>query len=673
MVKRCIIKLINLQESVFKERFGGVCMEKEMEVEVSRYRNLKGFQLILFKTLLILIAVSGILYIISAQNWFGITFMLEQYAGWFLGLMLAAIYIGVPRTKKRKSDHVPWYDWIFSIVGFFAGLYIALNYQSILHSFNEITPLRLFLSIAAIFLVLEGLRRLLGWVLVILVLVFMSYALVAPKMPGVFQGSGTKPELLFSYLYLDTSSMLDLLYLAATIGLAFILFGQTLLNFNGGDIINDIAIRLFGRFRGGPAKVSVIGSSMMGSISGDPVSNVVLTGNITIPLMIKNGFRRAQAAAVEVVSSTGGMIAPPVMGIVAFMIAENLGIQYSQVAIAAIVPAVLYYLGVFIQVDLLAAKNGATRMDKSLIPKWKNVMKKGWILIPIFVYLVYLLFIKGYSPELAGVYGAGLGFVLLVVFQKDVRKGLFKKIFLTLEQTGKMVLEIGIILSVAGFMVGILSITGLGFNLVLALGQVGDFGLLVLLLASAIVCIILGMGLPGVAAYAIVAVMVAPSIVDLGVHPLAVHLFVYYYSIVSNFTPPMAVACFVAAPIAETNPHKVGFTAMRLGVMAYILPFIFVYKSPILLGLDVGYSMSTIVVSIVLALFASIAISIAAIGYLFRDLKAIYRVLLLFSSILMIMNTTYNVVGLGLMIVVFTIEFLASRKETSKSFILNNN
>src|SRR5699024_10004525 len=258
-----------------------------------------------------------------------------------------------------------------------------------------------------------------------------------------------------------------------------------------------------------------------------------------------------QAAAVEVVSSTGGMIAPPVMGIVAFMIAENLGIQYSQVAIAAIVPAVLYYLGVFIQVDLLAAKNGATRMDKSLIPKWKNVMKKGWILIPIFVYLVYLLFIKGYSPELAGVYGAGLGFVLLVVFQKDVRKGLFKKIFLTLEQTGKMVLEIGIILSVAGFMVGILSITGLGFNLVLALGQVVDFGLLVLLLASAIVCIILGMGLPGVAAYAIVAVMVAPSIVDLGVHPLAVHLFVYYYSIVSNFTPPMAVACFVAAPRSE--------------------------------------------------------------------------------------------------------------------------
>ncbi|MGY4691473.1 TRAP transporter permease [Salibacterium sp. K-3] len=640
----------------------------EQNEETARYRDLRGPEAVLFKTLVIAITVTGILFILSVQDFFGIAVMLEQYAGLFLAFMLPALYIGVPRSKKSSRKKVAWYDWIFACVGGMTGLYVAVNYQSILHSFNDVTPLRFFLGISAVFLVLEALRRLMGWTLIIVILVFMSYALVAPYMPGIFQGQETSPGLLLSYLYLDTSSMLDLLYLAATVALAFILFGQTLLKFNGGDIINNIALRLFGRFRGGPAKVSVVGSSMVGSVTGDPVSNVVLTGNITIPLMTRNGYSRAQAGAVEVVSSTGGMVTPPIMGIVAFMIAENLGVHYSEVVLAAVVPALLYYICIFTQVDLKAAENNAGKMEESMLPSWSLVLKTGWMLIPVFACLIYFLFFLGYPPSTAGVYAAGLAAVVLML-QKDVRKNVFTRIIQAFESTGKMLLEIGVILAAAGFMVGILSITGLGFNLVFALTQLGQYGLFVLLAASAIVCIILGMGLPGIAAYAIVAVMVAPSLVELGVAPLAAHLFVFYFSIVSNFTPPMAVACFAASPIAQTSPHKIGFSAVKLGVMAYILPFIFVYNPSILLGVETGSGWIETLIAFLLPVISCLLIGISFSGYLLKPLSFMNRGLLLASAVLIVLQFdgyawVTHAVGGGIALGVILIEVFGGNKKT---------
>lgn len=286
---------------------------------------------------------------------------------------------------------------------------------------GTVTTNRFILSVMAVLLIMEAIRRLLGKGLLIVVLVFLFYGYFAPYFPGIFKGSSTPVDQLFNYMYLDSNSLLNLLAIAATIALSFIFFGQILLYFGGADILNNFAISAFGRFRGGPAKGSILGSSLVGTITGGPVANVILTGSVTIPLMKKSGYSSEEAGAVESVASTGGQIMPPVMGVAAFIIAETLGVPYADVALAALIPALFFYLCLFFQVDFIAGKKGIKRMEKKDIPLMVNVLKKGWMVIPTLASLIYLLFFLGYSPQISGLYASVVGIVFLS-FQKEIRK-----------------------------------------------------------------------------------------------------------------------------------------------------------------------------------------------------------------------------------------------------------
>ncbi|GAA0440268.1 TRAP transporter permease [Lentibacillus halophilus] len=604
------------------------------EKKNERFRQLQGFSSVVWKIGLLLIPISGVLYILGIHQKLGFSVFKEQYSGLFLGLVLAGIFIGVPSSKNEDGTKVPWYDWIMALMGLFAGLFIAVYYPVIVNYFGYVTPDRVVISIMAILLILEALRRTFGWSLVCVVGVFLIYAFFPSIFPGPLQGERSAIDDLFNYLYLDTNSLLYMLNIAATVALAFILFGQILLKFGGGDIFNDLAFSFFGKFRGGPAKASVAGSSLAGSISGGPVSNVMLTGSMTIPLMIRNGYTRKQAGAIESVASTGGMIMPPVMGIAAFIIAENLGVPYGEVVIAGIIPAVLYYLCVFVQVDLKAAKQGIYGIDKSDLPNAKEILKIGWIIIPIFGALLYFLFVVGYSPTTSGVYAAVVAIPFLLI-QRSVWKSVGNRLMNALLGTGQSLLDIGIILAAAGIVTGIVSITGLGFNLALALTQIGETNLLLLLITSAAVCIILGMGMPAVAAYALVATLIAPALVELGIHPMAAHLFVFYFANMSSFTPPIAVASFAAATIAKENPYKIGFSAMAFGVVGLIVPFVFVYSPHLLLGVGEN-NIGTAMIMNFAAILGFIMLSISFVGYLFNDLKVGTRLLFAVAAFLLL-------------------------------------
>jgi TRAP transporter 4TM/12TM fusion protein len=603
------------------------------DADFQKYRVLKNKAVRnLWFTLLALIPIAGLLYIMGIHQRIGLSLYAEQYIGFFMALFLSAIFISVPATKKSPKDRVPWYDWILSVLGLIAGLYLVFYYPTIVMDIGTVSTGRFLMSIMAILIILEGIRRVLGLGLLIVVLVFMAYGYFAPYFPGIFRGSATSIDQLFNYMYLDSNSLLSMLNVAATIALSFIFFGQILLLFGGADILNDIAISAFGRYRGGPAKASILGSSLVGTITGGPVANVILTGSVTIPLMKKSGYTAAEAGAVESVASTGGQIMPPVMGIAAFIIAETLGIPYTDVALAALVPALMFYICLFFQVDFIAGRKGIKALPKDQIPIIKTVLKKGWMIVPTLGSLIYFLFFVGTSPAIAGLYASVVAIIFLS-FDKNVRKNFLKLIPRIFVDTGKVMLEIGIVLAAAGLVVGITGVTGLGFNLGLILSSLAEYGLLLLLIVSAVVSIILGMGMPSVAAYALVSVLVAPTLVDLGVDPLSAHMFVFYFSIISNFTPPVAMACFTAAPIAKESPNKIGYQAMRLGVIGYLVPFLFVYAPELLLRVDGSVPWTEVAMTVATTLVACYLLAMSLEGFLFEKLSTAKRLLVILLAV----------------------------------------
>lgn len=638
-----------------------------------RYRELKGIPLAIWRIMLILIPVTGILYILNVYEYFNVALFQEQYTGLFLGLVLASIFIGVPFRPTLHTKKVPLYDWLLALGGLTVGLYIAFYYPNIVVNFAYVSGGRFFLSVVAVILILEALRRVLGWTLVILVSIFIAYSFLTPYFPGPLEGDPIPAKQMANYLYLDTNSLMYMLNIAASVALAFILFGQILLKFGGADIFNNFAVSLFGKYRGGPAKAAVIGSSLTGSVSGGPVSNVMLTGNITIPLMIRNGYTRREAGAIESVASTGGILMPPVMGVAAFLIAENLGVPYVQVMLAAIIPAALYYLCLLVQVDLKAAKKGLQGINKKDIPSFKSVVRTGWVIIPIFAILLYFLFVLRYTPTTSGVYASFAATIFLLVL-KDSRKDFFKKLINTLFETGKSLMEIGIVLAAAGLVIGIVGVTGLGFNLAMVLTQIGESNLILLLLSSAFVSLILGMGMPAVAAYSLVATLVAPALTELGIPPLAAHMFVFYFSSISSFTPPIAVASFAAASIAKANPNKVSFSAMKLGAVALIVPFVFVYTPDLLIGVGDNMSVVLQIGTIATAILGVIILSISLEGFLFKKLNNLTRLFVMLSAILLLIPITQqyviswasNSIGLLLFALLFTREWKNKSKPSEE-------
>ena len=611
------------------------------EFEFDRFRKLKGPALRIWQGLLLLIPICGIMYILSLPVYFRVEVFAEQYIGLFFALILGCLYIGVPAGPGAPRDRVPWYDWVLAVAGMIVGLYLTLYFPTIVNTIGYVTPQRVILGSLMVILVLEALRRLSGWALVVVVLVFLGYAFVAPYMPGPLRGLASNFSDLANYLYLDPASTLRMIEIGGTIALAFILYGQILLAFGGGELLNDISLSLFGRLRGGPAKAAVVGSSLVGTVTGGPVTNVMLTGTVTIPLMIRTGYTPVMAGAVEAVASSGGQIMPPVMGIAAFLIADYLGVPYVQVAIAAFVPALLYYICLFSQVDLMAARDGMRGLPASEIPSLRHMIKNGWVILPVLGVLIYTIVILRLDPATAGVMSALMAVPVLLV-RRQVRDRVFSRFLGALMETGRSMIEIAIVLAAAGIIVAVTNATGLGFNMALALTKLGGHSLALLLVVSAIVCVILGMGMPSVAAYTLVAVLVGPAIIQMGVVPLAAHLFIFYFAIVSNFTPPVALACFAAAPIAKASPHRIGYTAMRLGIVAYVVPFLFVYSPTLILKGETLH----IVVSAATAVLGTWLLATALVGFMFRSVGMVQRIVLTVAALALLLPTD-NQVGIA--------------------------
>ncbi len=609
----------------------------------TRFRELHGPIGVIRTLLLVAVPISGTLYVLNVHVYLGMPALWkEQYVGLFIAMLLAALFLSTPSTRGSKRTGVPWYDFAFALMSLVIGAYIVAVYPQKILEGLLVTPEKVILGAVLIILALEAARRLLGWIFVGLTSTFIFYGAYTYLFPGVLWGSGTAWPRLVTHLYLDPTSFLWMVGIAATLALTFILFGQAIFSFGGGKILGDFALSLMGRYRGGPAKVSVLASSLFGTMSGSAVSNIMVTGSITIPLMKRTGYQSHFAAAVEATASNGGMIMPPVLGIVAFIMADMIGVSYSTIAVAALVPAVLYYISLFIQVDMEAAKQGLRGLLREELPPIAPILRKGWTVVIPLLFLVYLLFVVKFSPSVAAAYATIFSFLVFPIL-KENRFQYWQHLLYVFKSTGEILLNVGALLICAGFIVAVTSISGLGTKFSIGLVTLGGQNVLLLLGIAAVASIVLGMGLPASASYVLVAVLVAPALVELGIPLLAAHLFVLYYANLALITPPVALGVFVAAPLAGASPIRTGFAAMRLAILAYVVPFLFVFSPALLLQGPVW----RIVMEGATAVIGTLALGIALSGYFFRPLSWYGRLALAWGALLVFISIAMEPVSFG--------------------------
>jgi TRAP transporter 4TM/12TM fusion protein len=570
-----------------------------------------------------LITASAICWAMNVPRYLGIGFYPQQYFALILAFALALSYLSLPARRGSSRENVPWIDVVFAIVSFSAVFYLAIYYPKlVVQVFSP--PLGVWLpGFLVVLLTLEALRRATGWVLVAIIAVFITYALFGDIIPGRLQGRALNWQVLAGYMALDSNGILGLpISVAATIVIAFIFFG-TLLSITGGSqFFTEAAMLAMGRFRGGSMKIAVLASGLFGSISGSAVANVVGTGVVTIPMIKRDGYPAHKAAAIEAVASTGGQLMPPVMGAAAFLMAEFLAVPYSTIVVAALIPAILYYVALFIQADLEAARLNIKAIPKSEIPEARAVAT-GTHFIIAFAVLIYLLFWMRFQPERAALWAAVAIIVTsLAVGYRGLRPGA-RAIFGALSRTGHGVVEIILISAASGIVIGVLNVTGLSFNLTYALVQIGGGNTFVLLALAAVVCIILGMGLPTLGVYVLLAALVAPALIQVGIEPIGAHLYVLYFGMMSMITPPIALAAFAAATIAQSPAMATGFAAMRFGWSAYVIPVLFVF-SPTLIMIGEPFD---IVVAVITAVIGVWLVSAALAGYFAEVLTPPSRVL----------------------------------------------
>ena len=598
---------------------------------VGKFRSLEGPAKALARFLLCALTLAGAAWAGEIHILLGLAFFKEQYLGLIVALALPAVFIAVKGRRGQAGDRIPWYDWLLALGGAVAGGYILIRYPTLSMQLGVLSADKVWLGALAVAVVMEATRRLIGWSLVILAGVFILYARFAYLLPGLLYAKGSSWERIASYLYLDASGLLGLpLAVTASIVVAFILFGQALYAVGGDKFLTDLALVAMGRYRGGSAKVAVVSSSLFGTVSGSAVSNVVVDGAITIPMMKRTGYPAHLAAATEAVASTGGQIMPPVMGVAAFLIAEFLNIPYGEVALAAVIPACLYYLALFTQVDLEAAKHGLGGLPRSELPRFRRIIRRGWVFFVPLAVLIYTLMYATWEAGKAGM-AAVLATFLVALVQKETRPSVLA-VLKAIEDSGRTLLEIVVISGVAGFVIGTLQLSGLAFKMSLILTTLAGGNALLLLALTAIVCIILGMGMPTTVVYIMLAVLVGPTLVQLGVEPLGAHLFLFYFGMLSMITPPVCLATYVAASLAGADFWKTGWAGMRLGIVAYIVPFIFVFHPAMLMK----GSLTEIVLAAATAAIGVVLMGIGLAGFLFRPLGWFGRAIATLAGLMLI-------------------------------------
>ncbi len=588
-----------------------------------------------------------------------------QFFATMLALALALAFIAYPARRGTPRRQVPWFDWVLAAGGFTAAAYLAAEYQQLVDLILLRPKGAVIAGTATITLSLECLRRATGRTLPLIALAFIAYALWGDVLPGRLAARTVDWQQLFAYLALDVSGVLGLpLAVASTIVVAFLLFGELLGASHGSRFLTDLAMLSMGRFRGGPAKMAVVGSALFGSVSGSAVANVVATGVVTIPMIRRSGYPAHKAAAIEAVASTGGQLMPPVMGASAFLMAEFLEIPYTEVVLAALLPAILFYVALFIQADLDAAKMGIGRIAKADMPAARRVLPGLYYLLP-FVVLVIALFNFNQTPQFSALLAAVLLIPLALAFGYQGERPRWRDFLAAIPGAGRTVLEIVMVCVAAGIVIGVLGISGLGFGLTLSLVQMSGGSLTLLLFLTAVVCILLGMGLPTVGVYVLLAALVAPALVKIGIAPIAAHLYVMYFGMMSMITPPVAIAAFAAAGLAGADPMRTGWTAVVFGWTAFVVPVLFVLSPQLLL---LGEP-AAVMLAVLTAVAGVWLVSIAITGYFLRPLAAPWRLAFAVSGLLALIpagaypGAVYTdiagmLAGLGLI----GYEFLAARR-----------
>ena len=599
--------------------------------------------------------------------------LIQRSAHVTIGLVL--IFLLYPARQSSSRQSIPWLDWLLALASLATFLYLWKEYQAIMTTRGGIpNTLDIVFAILAVVLVVEGARRVMGWMLPILGLVFLSYPFFS-HYDWVPDRLLTRPYSIsdiFGQMYLKTEGLYSsAIGASVTFIFLFILFGAFLAKSGMGKLFNDLAMALAGHKQGGPAKVAVISSGFMGSINGTAVANVVGTGSFTIPLMKKIGYHKNFAGAVEASASVGGQILPPVMGASAFIMAETTGVSYGTIALAATLPALLYYLGVMAQVHFRAGKDNLKGVPKADLPRVKDVLKeRGHLLIPI-VALVFFLF-QSIPVSYAAVYTIVLT-VVVASFRKSTRMG-FKEILEALADGAKQSLSVMAACAVVGIIIGVVSLTSFGSVMTSSIMSIGAGSLFLTLFFTMIASMILGMGLPSIPAYIITATMAAPALANFDIPTLVAHMFVFYFGLFANITPPVALAAFAGAGIAGGDPMRTGFQALKLSLAGFIVPFLFVYN-PAMLMIDTAnvavnarefaFPVWTTIVSIVFTSVVGIlALGAAVEGYFKIGLNWFWRIFLGAGALCMIIpETVTDIIGIVMVVIAISINIMQAKKQ----------
>lgn len=563
-------------------------------------------------------------------------------------------------TKKSwvKEGRFHPIDVILAVIAMIPPIYILVNYQQLILRAGTVTLVDAVVGLVGIIMVLEAARRIVGLPIVIVVLCFLAYGFLGPYMPGPLAHRGLTIKQMVGHLFFTTEGVFGIpLGVSSTFIFLFILFGAYLEKTGLGKFFIDIANAIAGWASGGPAKVAVISSALQGTISGSSVANVVGSGSFTIPMMKKLGYHKNFAGAVEAAASTGGQLMPPIMGAAAFLMAEFVGIPYMEVVKAAIVPAILYFLGVFLGVHFEAKKNHLEGTPRSQLPAWTKIMKEeGHLAIPLIAIIGLLA--SGYTPmkaALAGIF-ISIGTAMLRANTRmsfwDIVDGLVKG--------ARGALGVIIACASAGMIIGIVTKTGVGLKLASALVTVASGNFMLLLLCTMLTSLILGMGVPTTANYVITSTIAAPALIQLGVPILAAHMFVFYFGIIADITPPVALAAYAGSAISGGDPLKTGVNASKLGIAAFIIPYVFVL-SPQLLG--IGATFGSVLFTTITAIIGMTGISGAMIGQFYCKANVLERLILLAGGLCLIdPQTLTDIIGIAILAAVFALQYFRTKK-----------
>lgn len=548
---------------------------------IGRYRELTRDWRMVMATLTALASLLAINQIFALGFFVDFTMLDGRYLYLLTGLMLIMVFITFP-SHKSNLNFVPWYDKVIMVAIAVIFSYFAWNAERIiLDAWEYVAPVEgIVLALITWVIILEAGRRAGGWPIFFIVLVLSLYPTYADKMPDVIAGIGMPIHDVAIFHVLGEESLFGVaLNSFAMLVFGFILFGVALQYTGGGPFFINFAFSLLGHKRGGAAKVAIFSSGLMGSMSGGPITNVLTTGPLSIPAMRRTGFSRGYAAGVEACASTGGVLMPPIMGATAFVMASFLGVSYVTVAVAAIVPSLLYFYGLFMQIDAYAARNNLEGLPKDELPSLGKVFKEGWYFIAVFVVLIFMLVYmqrEATAPFIATA-------ALLIINQFTMHKMNLDKFLLMVAATGRLMAELAGILAAIGLIVGALAVTGMAGTLANDLVYLAGDNVLVLLIMGALTSFVLGIGMTVTAAYIFLAIVLAPALINAGLDPLASHMFIMYWGMLSFITPPVALAAFAAATVAQVSAMRAGWEAMRLGAIIYFIPFFFVLNPALLL------------------------------------------------------------------------------------------